>query len=132
MTRSNVHTDLFVLGCLANNFSLHWISTGITVAGIAGSPGVSANQLQHPTGVTLDASNTLYIADTRNNRIQTYLPGASNGTAGSRLFDLRGPVDVVVDSNGSIYIADTLNHQVSYWNTGSSTGITVAGTGKNS
>lgn len=139
--RLNHNADLFILCYLVNNFSYNWLSTGITVAGTTGSPGVSANQLHHPAGVIVDASNTLYIVDTGNNRIQRYLPGTlngttvagqSNGAAGSGLSDLRGPVDMVIDSNGSIYIADTLNHRVFYWNNGSSAGDMIAGNGKKS
>lgn len=116
-----------------------WNSIGTTVAGLLGTPGTAANRLNIAFGITLDASNTLYIADSNNNRVQRWLNGSSSGTTvagqangipGTNLSYLQNPSNVVVSANGSIYVTDTYNHRVQLWHNGTSSGITIAGTGK--
>ncbi|CAF4921243.1 unnamed protein product [Rotaria sp. Silwood1] len=118
--------------------TFQWNSVGITVAGTVGIPGTMANQLYGPMGLALDSSNTLYVADWYNNRVQAWLLGAStgmtvagdaSGTPGSDSNYLNTPADVAVDSNGNIYVADTYNHRVQFWARDASTGTTIAGTG---
>ncbi|CAF3632963.1 unnamed protein product [Rotaria socialis] len=118
--------------------SLRWNTTGITAAGVGGSPGNNSSQLNTPADVSVDFSNTLYIADYGNNRIQKWLSGASNGTtvagqasgiSGSNATDLQHPAGILVDSTGNIYIADTNNHRIQFWAKGALSGVTIAGTG---
>jgi len=45
-----------------------WNSTGKTVAGVGVIAGTSPNLLTYPCGIVLDASNTLYIADSGSHR----------------------------------------------------------------
>lgn len=45
---------------------------GITIAGINGRPGVRPNQLNHPHGITLGFDQSLFVADTKNDRIQKF------------------------------------------------------------
>lgn len=47
-------------------------STGTTIAGITGSTGTNANQLNRPHGLLLDSQYNLYVADTSNNRLQEF------------------------------------------------------------
>ncbi|CAF1143790.1 unnamed protein product [Adineta steineri] len=47
-------------------------SAGITIAGVTGSPGISATQLNAPFGLILDNQLNLYVADTANNRVQKF------------------------------------------------------------
>ena len=84
----------------------------------------------------VDSSNSIYIADYGNNRVQRWLPGATSGTtvagqasgtSGSAANLLNRPTDVVVDSGGNVYVADSNNHRIQYWANGASSGITVAG-----
>ncbi|CAM4917369.1 unnamed protein product [Rotaria socialis] len=118
--------------------SLRWNTTGVTAAGVGGSPGNNSSQLNTPADVSVDFSNTLYIADYGNNRIQKWLSGASNGTtvagqasgiSGSNATDLQHPAGILVDSTGNIYIADTNNHRIQFWAKGALSGVTIAGTG---
>lgn len=118
-----------------------WNSTGTTVAGINSSLGTTTTQLNSPSGLIMDTSNTLYISDRYNHRVQKWLIGASNsttvaglynGTASSTLNGLNSPNDVAVDSSGNLYVADTMNHRVLLWTTGASSGILYAGNGKTS
>jgi hypothetical protein len=59
---------------------LRWNTTGLTIAGINGSPGINASQLHTPIDLASDSSNILYISEYMNNRVQKWLAGASSGT----------------------------------------------------
>ena len=130
-------TKTIIPSNLDNIPALRWNSTGITVAGISGSPGSANNQLNTPHDIFLDYANNLYIADRENHRIQKYLFGSSIGqrvagnvTVGSSSDKLRFPSRVLLDSNEDLYIADTFNHRIQFWRKGANFGTTVAGTGK--
>jgi sugar lactone lactonase YvrE len=110
-------------------------STGTVIAGAAGV-GVGANQLHTPYGLAFDSSDSLYIVDNSNNRVQKYLAnassgitvaGSSNGTSGTTALLLKAPKGIALDSNGNVYIADINNNRVQLWNASSSVGQTVAG-----
>ncbi|CAF4184515.1 unnamed protein product, partial [Adineta steineri] len=124
-----------------NNRIVKWIntSTAVLVAG-GGTSGLKANQLNYPEGLFVDTSdsNTLYIADTYNHRIQKWLYGASNGTtvagqqsgvSGSALNQLYKPFTLTMDTNKSLYIVDYGNHRIVLWLLGATSGILIAGTG---
>ncbi len=53
--------------------------SGITLARIRGSDGSVSNQLDRSTDPQLYSSNTLYIADYNNRRIQKWIIDTSNG-----------------------------------------------------
>ncbi len=106
---------------------------GTTVAGGNGY-GPTPNQLAIPNGVFVDAAGNVYIADTYNNRIQKWAPGASSGVTvaggnglGSAANQLDFPIDVFVDSAGNIYIAEPNNNRIQKWAPGAISGVTVAG-----
>jgi len=104
----------------------------ITVAGngalgFSGDGGVStAARLTNPSGVALDGSGNLYIADWGNNRIRrvdgatfiiTTIAGngvqAFSGDGGvSTAAQLNNPAGVVLDSAGNLYIADWGNSRI--------------------
>ena len=101
----------------------------ITVAG-NGTPGYSGDgspsteaQLNRPTGVAVDASNNLYIADYLNHRVRKVDTNsiittvAGNGTAGysgdggsAPEAELNYPLGVAVDGLGNLYISDKYNN----------------------
>jgi Secretion system C-terminal sorting domain/NHL repeat len=109
-------------------------STGIisTVAGngtggFSGDGGAAtAAHLFHPTGVALDASGNLYIADYDNNAVRKVnaISGiittiAGTGVAGNTgdggmatAAKLHQPWGVTLDGTGNIYIADMVNHRI--------------------
>ena len=125
----------------ATSFLFAWNSTGITVAGITGSFGTADNQLTNPFGVTLDSLDTLFVADRGNNRVQKWLPGASNGTTvagqsngtpGTGLDYLTQPGNVNIDSSGNVYVTEVFNYRVLFWPGGASSGTLIAGNGKRS
>ena len=98
--------------------------TGMEVYGGDGRAAVTA-ALRHPTGVALDGSGNLYIADWRNNRIRKVDAagvistvagdgpdgyGGDGGPAvGARLCRPQG---VALDGAGNLYIADMWNHRI--------------------
>ncbi|CAF3971782.1 unnamed protein product [Rotaria sordida] len=138
-TTSSSTTGSSTTTSTTTNFLFRWNSTGITLAGVTGSAGASSTQLSTPYSMTLDSSNTLYIADRNNNRVQKFLTGSStgttiagqsNGTGGAALNYLNYPSDVEVDINGNIYVVDSHNHRVLFLPNGSSSGTIVAGNGK--
>ena len=120
--------------------NLRWNRTGITIAGNTSFPGTGNTQLNTPRGATVDYQNTLYIADTLNNRTQKYVMGAkygitvagnANGASGSNLSELYFPSQVLVSSNGYMFVADTNNYRIMLWRNSSTSGEIVAGiTGK--
>src|SRR5256885_17079987 len=88
-------------------------------AGFSGDNGdPTAAQLNSPTGIALDSSGKLYIADSANHRIRVISGGsittvAGNGTAGysgdkaaATSANLYTPSGVALDSSGNLYIAD--------------------------
>lgn len=119
-----------------------------TIAG-TGSPGFSgdggpanAAQLNGPSGVTLDASGNIYIADTLNNRIRkvgtdgniTTIAGTGPcGTMGdygpALAAELCQPAETAFDGSGNLLIADYGNRRVREISP-DGTIVTIAGNGK--
>jgi hypothetical protein len=125
---------------VATTSYFRWNATGTTVAGITNSGGVGATQLKNLWGIHLDSSNSLFIADMSNHRVQKWLAGATsgttvagfgNGSSSATFYGLYLPADVDVDSSGNVYVADTYNHRVVCWNNGTTLGTVVAGDGRN-
>ncbi|CAF4589654.1 unnamed protein product, partial [Didymodactylos carnosus] len=111
---------------------------GVVVAGGYGS-GSAQNQLSYPYGLFVDCGGNIYIADSHNNRIVRWAPGAktgctvagnANGQAGSGLKELNFPIDVRFDNQGNMFVVDSNNYRVLKFVPGSSTGIVVAGNGQ--
>ncbi|CAF3598060.1 unnamed protein product [Rotaria sp. Silwood1] len=112
----------------------------MTVAGDArGVAGITSNRLNAPRDIFLDSSNTLFIADYGNNRVQKWLLGAAtgttvagkkNGVAGRNSDQLSGPTGIVVDPSSNIDVVDSRNHRVQSWLSGAAAGTTIAGKGR--
>ena len=115
---------------------------GTGSAGYSGEKSAATNaQFNTPSGMALDLSGNLYIADTNNHRIRM-IDGAGNvstvagtGTAGysgdgsaATAAKINYPGGLAFDSTGNLYFADGSNHRVRKIDlTGKIT--TVAGTG---
>lgn len=128
--------DVLVIPVDTNEVVLRWNKTGITIAGGFG-PGNGSHQLNTPRDLALYEQNTLYIADTLNNRIQKFLRDAANGSTvagtgvnGTSSNQLSSPSGVLSEVNGNIHIADLGNHRILRWQNGASAGSTIAGIGQ--
>ncbi len=100
-------------------------ANGTTVAGGNGS-GSGPDQLSGPAGVAVDGAGNLYVADTSNERVQRWAPGASSGTTvASGIFR---PWNVTFDATGNLYVLRCCsNPAVLRYAPGSTTGVVVAG-----
>ena len=123
---------------------------GTGTAGFSGDGGpATAAQLDEPRRVALDASGTLYIADSHNHRLRRVDAGsgiistvAGSGPTGFSLgagFSGDGgpataarlyfPAGIVVDGLGNCYISDEENHRIRKVDASSGIISTVAGSG---
>ncbi|MCP1310834.1 fibronectin type III domain-containing protein [Paenibacillus tyrfis] len=79
-----------------------------------------AGAFSRPSGLTVDGSGNLYVADTSNNRIQKLTAatgmwsewGKGSGAFGTSLGEFSNPTSVAVDRSGNVYVADRENHRV--------------------
>ena len=99
---------------------------GNGISGFSGDGGLAANaELWGPSGITVDASGSIFVADTGNQRIRkitgsgeittvagTGTYGLSGDEGAAVLAQLNAPWDVAVDGSGNLFIADTWNHRI--------------------
>jgi uncharacterized repeat protein (TIGR01451 family) len=116
---------------------------GNGTSGYSGDGGLATSaELNYPTGLAMDASGNLYIADSNNHRIREVSAASGNistvagdgnccfggdGGAATSAY-LNYPQGIAVDTAGNLYIADTNEQRIRKVST---TGIisTIAGTG---
>jgi sugar lactone lactonase YvrE len=105
-------------------------------------PATSAT-IDSPTGLALDASHNLYLADTHNHRIRkitaatgvittlagTGTLGFSGDTMASTAANLALPHGITIDTAGNLYLADTANHRIRRIDAATGVITTVAGDG---
>jgi trimeric autotransporter adhesin len=102
---------------------------GMVGSGGDGGPAISA-QLHHPTGMAEDLAGSLYIADSRNNKVRKVVDPSKitedvistiagsgrrgfGGNGGPALqAELSDPTGLAIDGAGDVFIADTGNNQV--------------------
>jgi sugar lactone lactonase YvrE len=113
------------------NHTVRSIANGTvtTVAGLAGTSGTvdgtGANaRFTFPSGIDVDPSGNIFVADTNNHTIRkitpgrvvttvagvSRLPGSSDGFGSQARFNY--PFDVAVGAGGFLYVADTYNHSI--------------------
>ncbi len=103
-----------------------WPVAGTGLKGFAGDGGDAFRaSFDSPSGLAVDRSGNLYIADTGNHRIRRLdTSGKVTTVAGSGIAGflgdggpaiqsrLKGPIGVAIDRAGNLYIADTGNHRI--------------------
>jgi sugar lactone lactonase YvrE len=124
---------------IAPKESLITTVAGTAIAGFDGDGGPGqAAQLQNPSGIAVDNSGNVYIADTGNNRVRRLSEGIITTLAGQQgagyigdgsaaATELNAPAGVATDTAGNLYIADTQNQRIRMISGGQIS--TVAGTG---
>ena len=126
MKKTKLLLALCLAGCMANAQIIYKVAGTVGTNGYTGNGGLAASaELHGPEGVTVDASNNLYIADNGNNVIRkvdvhgVITTVAGNGTAGfsgdagqATAAELSGPTDVATDAAGNLYIADQNNNRI--------------------
>ena len=122
--------NLFVAD--TGNNTIRKITTSGQVITLAGSPGQlgyidgsgSGAQFGGPTGIAVDSSGNLFVADTGNSTIRKVtssgvvttlagfpsLSGFVDGTGADALFN--SPGGLAVDASGNLFVADTLNNTI--------------------
>ena len=81
-----------------------------------GTAGTGESEFDKPTGLAVGAKGDVYVADTKNQRMQKFdsdgnflTKWGTLGTSGTRFQD---PGGVAVDASGNVYVTDTLNHRI--------------------
>ena len=115
--------DVFVTdtnNCVIRKISAGQVSTlagaGPTSCGSTDGNTITA-QFNRPTGIAVDASDNLYVADTVSNKIRRVTPlgvvttiagsgvsGSGDGTGSSATFNT--PTGIAVDANGNVFVTE--------------------------
>ena len=125
-----LHPSMSCLRCLPSESPASWTAAKGCVSTLAGSGQTgctnglaSAASFNGPTGMAVDASGRIYVAEISNNIIRTIYKGqvstlagvckksgSADGPAASATFN--GPQGVAVDSAGNVYVADNGNYRI--------------------
>ncbi|MDR3676854.1 MAG: choice-of-anchor D domain-containing protein, partial [Acidobacteriota bacterium] len=118
--------------------------TTIAGGGTGGDNGAATSaMLFTPSGLAIDGSGNLLIADNQNNRIRRVdrdtqtittvagngIPGFSGNGSGANLAQMWGPWGIALDSSGNLFIADLQNFRIRGVDAISQIITTVAGNG---
>jgi sugar lactone lactonase YvrE len=104
-----------------------------TVAGTT-VEGNNDDEFRYPSGIAVDATGNIYIADQFNHRVQKWIPGAKQGITvaggrgqGNASDQLDYPMGVAIDKEGNLYVSDAANQRIQKFSPSNPYGITVAG-----
>jgi hypothetical protein len=81
-----------------------------------GSHGSGNGQFYLPSGVTVDSSDSVYVADWGNSRIQKFKADGTFittwGSEGTENGQFNGPSGIAIDSSGNVYVTDSGNDRI--------------------
>ena len=111
-----------------------------TACGNGGGATATGAELNYPSGVTVDGSDNIYIADTNDYAVREVVQSSGNiqAFAGNGFLSYSGdggaatsaelgfPGGTFVDASGNVYIADSVNSAIRVLNPGSTT-VTING-----
>jgi len=119
---TNITTVAVTCGDWTSANALVSTLAGSTTAGYTDGTGAAAS-FHLPSGVAVDASGNVYVADANNNEIRKITPagvvttlagsttaGHADGTGAAASFNY--PQGVAVDASGNVYVADYNNHEI--------------------
>lgn len=93
-----------------------WKPLRLRAVEVIGDPGTEAGQFDTPTGLAVDPFGSLYVADSKNHRVQRITPSGDvwlYGQLGNQSGQLWEPQDVAVDPTGQFfYVAEQGNNRV--------------------
>ena len=91
-------------------------SDGYGLVSAFGSEGRFNGEFYGPTGIAINATGYIYVADQENSRIQVFTPSGgfatafgSNGSAAGELYE---PAGIALNSTGYVYVADVENNRI--------------------
>lgn len=100
----------------AQTDAYEWKMRAIAPTAVWGAPGSGSGQFQSPKGVAVAPDGSLYVVDSRNNRIQKFDSSGQHilswGEFGTGQGQFNEPWGVAVDAQGNVYVADWWNHRV--------------------
>ena len=88
-----------------------------TIAG-TGVDSSAPNTLYGPYGIFVDTNLNLYVADSKNDRIQLFLPGTSMGTtvagatSATTTISISFPTAIVLDADSNLFVVDSGNNRI--------------------
>ena len=98
-------------------FSLDINITNVTTIIGDNTAGSNAHQFNKPWGIFVDRDLNLYVADSRNHRIQRFFPGDKNARTVAKPdnasnITLDYPTDMILDADNNLYIVNNNNHRI--------------------
>lgn len=120
-------------GVVLANIYLYGTGLSDRIVSLPANVSTIINGLQNPTGVTVDGSGNVFVADSGSNEVYEYKN--SGGTLGPQttlpIYALNDPIGLAVDGSGNLFIASSGNDRVIkfFWNGNSFVSQTEVGTG---
>ncbi|MDQ2799341.1 MAG: NHL repeat-containing protein [Armatimonadota bacterium] len=95
--------------------SAHEGAVGLRVVEMFGERGSGAGQFNFPTGIAVDSSGVLFVADSYNHRLQRITPNGGVATIGGRgpgRGQFLSPQGIAVDAQQAFYVVEQGNNRV--------------------